>query len=203
MTVEVWTARLDEPPGAAADDLSPEDRRRAGAYLRPEVARAWIASRSALRRVLAFYIDQPPAEIGLETGANGKPRVMGDAELEFNLSHSGELALIAVSRSRPVGVDVERIAPGRDLLELAERALDRAVVEEIRETVPAERPAVFYDAWVRHEARLKCLGSGLTGAPPAGAVAIAGLDVPSGYAAAVAVAGTEVGKVRHRVLRRD
>lgn len=186
--VHVWVVPLDEV-AVVTEGLSPPERERAGSFLRPEVAERWAASRWALRRVLAGYLDQEPAEIEIVVGENGKPRLAG-GELEFNLSHSGDLALVAVSGERPVGIDVERVEPARDLLALAERTLGEEEVAQVRAAAPAERPAVFYRAWVRHEARLKCLGAGLTGPAPDEPVAVQDLDVDPGYAAAVAAAGS-------------
>jgi hypothetical protein len=120
--------------------------------------------REALRQVLARYLGQEPGGVELSVGEHGKPRLPGE-ELHFNLSHSGALALIAVCRDCEVGVDVERLRPKRE--------------------------AAFYCRWARHEARLKCLGTGL-GAPlppDPPAVTIESLDVGPGYAAAVAVKG--------------
>ncbi len=90
--------------------------------------------------------------------------VSGDAGwLRFNVSHSGALALVAVSANNDVGVDVERIADDdRDLVEIAGRVFCAPSVEALMRASVAERPAVFYRMWVRNEARTKCEGSGLT-----------------------------------------
>ncbi|HET9152822.1 MAG TPA: hypothetical protein VFN85_01750 [Solirubrobacterales bacterium] len=150
-------------------ELPPEERERAGRFLSEQAASRWVASRWALRRVLGEYLEVAPAAVGLEIADGGKPRLAGGAGPQFNLSHSQGLALVAVA-GREVGIDVERVRP--------------------------KRPATFYAAWTRHEARLKCLGSGLGVTPAAGgSVAVRSLDVAPGYAAAVAVAGSEVGKV--------
>lgn len=148
------------------------------------------AFREALRQVLARYLDQGAEKIELSVGEHGKPRLT-DEQLHFNLSHSGTLALIAVCGDREVGVDVERIEPGRDLIALAERALLPAAVEAVREAAEAERAATFYRHWACHEARLKCLGTGIGSLPPPGspAVTVETLEVDPEYAAAVAVAG--------------
>jgi 4'-phosphopantetheinyl transferase len=196
--VDLWVASLDEEHGGL-DALPPAERERAESFLRPQVRARWVASRWALRRVLSTYLDRGPAEIEIEVGENGKPRLTGGGP-EFNLSHSDELALVAVSPEAPVGVDLERIEPARDLLALAERALGEEDVARIRAVPPAERAEVFYAAWVRHEARLKCLGAGLTGPAPEAPVAVRSLDVGPAYAAAVAVAGESIGQVRRRTL---
>jgi len=157
------------------------------------------AAHSALRQVLAGYLGQPPSAIEIELGENGKPRLPG-GELQFNLSHSGGLALVAISKDRPVGVDVERVEPARDFLALAKRALNEEDFAAVRAAAAGDRSAVFYAAWVRHEARLKCLGVGLTGPTPDSPVAVQQVDAGPGYAAAVAVAGKEAPSLRLRTL---
>ncbi|HEX7278633.1 MAG TPA: hypothetical protein VF255_03315 [Solirubrobacterales bacterium] len=127
------------------------------------------ASATALRRVLAVYLDGRPESIRLERGEGGKPRLAErPPRLEFNLSHSGDLALVAVSAEHEVGVDVERVRP--------------------------RRGASFYRRWARHEAHVKCLGSGLLRARRARLepVAVGSVDVGPGYAAAVAARAGEL-----------
>jgi 4'-phosphopantetheinyl transferase len=148
-----------------------------------------------LRRVLALYLDEAIEEIALARDERGKPRLATEPErLTFNLSHSGALTLVAVSRGREVGVDVELAKPGRDLVALAERALGPEDAAAVRVAAGEERTRLFYELWTRHEARLKCLGVGLTGPPtwPSPPVAVEGLAIDRGYAAAVAVSGDPV-----------
>ncbi|HEU4461895.1 MAG TPA: hypothetical protein VFR75_04810 [Solirubrobacterales bacterium] len=124
-----------------------------------------VASQSALREILGRYLGLPGEELRFEAGEYGKPRLADpEAELAFNLSHSGALALVAVA-SREVGVDVERIRP--------------------------KRPVDFYRRWADREARVKHLGVGLTGpAPPeSDEPVLHRVDVGPGYAASVAVLG--------------
>jgi len=124
-----------------------------------------VAARWALREILSRYLGLPAGELRFETGRYGKPRLANPSgEPAFNLSHSGSLALVAVAR-REVGVDVERIR--------TKRAVD------------------FYRRWADREARVKCLGTGLTGPVPADTIepAIHRLDVGAGYAASVAFLG--------------
>ncbi len=181
-------------------ELPPVERERAQNFLRAEVGQRWASSRLALRRVLRAYTGERPERIEIDVDGNGKPRLGDERGLEFNLSHSEELALIAVSAERPVGVDVEKVKPDRDLLGLAERALEPASVEKVRAAAPGDRAAVFYEAWVRHEARLKCLGVGLSGPAPRQPAAVRGLTPGPGFAAAVAVRGVSFGRLLCRQL---
>lgn len=166
------------------------------------------ASWPVLRRVLGHYLDAEPGEGDVAVGEHGKPRLRDGGGLEFNLSHSRNLALVAVA-ARPVGIDVEAIRPRRDLAALAERFLDAEAAAAVEEAAEAEREGVFYRAWTRHEARLKCLGTGFNSAPspqstPSGEansrLAVESFEVAPGYAAAVAVLGAEVGRLDRRSL---
>ena len=154
-----------------------------------------VPSERTLRRVLALYLDEAPEEIGLTRDERGKPHLAAESgRLAFNLSHSDELTLVAVSSGREVGVDVERAKPERDLVALAERALGPEDAAAVRVAGDPERTLFFYELWTRHEARLKCLGVGLAGTPiwPSPPVAVESLPIDPGYAAAVAMTGDPV-----------
>jgi 4'-phosphopantetheinyl transferase len=131
--------------------------------LRPGARQRWTAARWALRRVLGRYLDRDPAGIELSLGERGKPMLAErGTSLRFNLSHSGDLAMIAIGEGREVGVDVQLIGP---------------------------RPARFYVEWTRREAVAKCHGVGLWAPLPDAPASVAELDAGPGYAAALAVAG--------------
>jgi len=155
------------------------------------------AARRALAEILAEYLGADAAE--LEVDGNGKPRLARQpGRLSFNLSHSGGLALIAAAAGGvEVGVDVERLRPRRDLVRLAERWLPAADAAAVAAAEEAEREAVFYAAWTRHEARVKCPGTGLAGPAPGPEIVAHQLAVDDGYAAAVAVEGSA------RIVLRD
>lgn len=122
-----------------------------------------MAARWALREVLGRYLERDPAAIELRFGERGKPMLADPgASLRFNLSHSGELALVAISEEREVGVDVQLIG---------------------------SRPAQFYAGWAEREAIAKCHGTGLWAPLPDAAVSVVELDAGPDHAAAVAVAG--------------
>jgi 4'-phosphopantetheinyl transferase len=190
--VHIWRAALDDPGRPGPAGLPSAERERAARFLRERDARRWVASRWALRQVLGEYLGIPPTAVELEVEETGKPRLRGAAGLEFSLSHSEDLALVAVA-GRPVGVDIEAIRPGRDLQAIAERVLPGADVQDLRAAAEPEQAAVFYRAWTRYEARLKCCGAGIGGPGPTTPIAVKNLDVAPGHAAAVAVAGSEAG----------
>jgi phosphopantetheinyl transferase len=145
-------------------------------------------AREALGRILAAALAEPgpPA---LAADEDGKPRLADEpGRLAFNLSHSGALALVALAPGGlDVGVDVERVKERRDLARLAARWLPAADAAAVAAVPPSEQAEVFYPAWTRHEARVKCTGAGLAGRPPGPEVTAVGLEIDAGYAAAVAV----------------
>jgi hypothetical protein len=130
------------------------------------------------------------AEVELRIGEDGKPHLaVAPERLSFNLSHSGDLALVAIAPGGvDVGVDLERLRPRRDFVRLAERWLPPADATTVAAATPGpEREATFYAAWTRHEARVKCVGSGLGGPPPDPEIIAIQLPIDAGYAAAAAV----------------
>jgi 4'-phosphopantetheinyl transferase len=169
--LHLWHARLDAGDWPKADGLPPAERARAERLLRTPARRRWVSSRWALRSVLARYLGEWPAEIELRLGERGKPLLADAAHpLRFNLSHSDELATIAVAERREVGVDVQRLGP---------------------------RPAAFYSDWTRREAIAKCHGVGLGTPLPGGPVVCLDFDLGAGFAATVAIAAERLPTLRH------
>lgn len=159
--VYLWTVELsphfDESLRHAA---TPDEHVRAARFRNPVDGERYVAAHGALRLVLAGYLECQPQAISFGKGELGKPFVEG-ADLEFNLSHSGTKALIAVARGRPVGVDVERI---RRIPE-QETILARIATEEERAAfaslAAADRDTEFFRIWTRTEALCKVTGEGL------------------------------------------
>jgi 4'-phosphopantetheinyl transferase len=199
--IHLWRADLDAAGWPRQDELPPADRARAEEFLRPKPARRWVAARWTLRLVLGRYLGEDPAAVGLAADPRGKPRLEPEGPLLFSLSHSENLALIAVSGEREVGVDVERVAPGRDLIALARTGLDPKEAEAVSEAPAERRPEVFYSAWTRREAIAKCFGEGLGGTNPPDPVEVCEIDAGDGWAAALAVAGRRLPPVRRFDLR--
>jgi 4'-phosphopantetheinyl transferase len=161
-------------------------------------------ARRALGAILAEYLGCGAAAIALCADENGKPRLAAAPKrLSFNLSHAGELALVAIAPGGiEVGVDVERLRPRRDLLRLAERRLPAADAAVIAAAAGAERERAFYAAWTRHEARVKCAGTGVFGPEPGPEVVAWQLEIDAGYAAAVALDARLAGDEEPRVTMR-
>jgi 4'-phosphopantetheinyl transferase len=196
-TVEVWQVDLRAVGSDALRLLCVAERERAMRIANPARRALWMRGRGMLRALLGGYLQCPPGGLEFVHGAHGKPaladRGLG-AGLHFNLSHSGPQALYAFTAAAPVGVDIE--LPGtreRDEVALAERAFGPDAARRLRALEAPARRREFLRMWVRHEAALKCLGSGLTGGASAAerdALWIEDLDVGAGgAAAALAVQG--------------
>lgn len=159
-------------------------------------ARRWVAVRLALRAVLGHCLGVPPARVAIVHDAAGKPRLAPGApvDLRFNLSHSGDVALLAVRTGYEVGIDVERIRDDVDTVSVAREILGEARRAEIAALAGARRREAFFRAWVRREALAKASGVGLPGPEESSAAAdfvVHDLRGPQGFAAAVASEGRD------------
>ncbi|MBI4876600.1 MAG: 4'-phosphopantetheinyl transferase superfamily protein [Acidobacteria bacterium] len=185
--VWVWRVSLGaEAPEGAGDvcALDAEERRRYEAFRFEADRRRFLLSHLALRRILG-------GGVRFERDPRGKPRLQG-GELRFNLSHSGSLALVAVSRDCEVGVDVEQVRRNVKVELVARRFFAPGEMATLQGLSEPARTEAFFRCWVRKEAYLKAAGTGLTDALreiDAGQMpgwSIADLEVPPGYVAAVA-----------------
>lgn len=163
--IHVWRVSLagDEALCAArAALLSPDERARADRFRLARDRRRSILARSALRLILADYLSAVPDALCFAYGPHGKPALSGAfAPLSFNVSHSDDLALIAVSEGGSVGVDIERIRADVEGSEIAERFFCPAERAWLQSLPRAHRPDGFFTLWTRKEAYIKARGSGL------------------------------------------
>ena len=160
--VEVWRHVLTgaEDLDALAARLSPDEAARAGRFLAEADRRRNIVARALLRRLLGRHTGTAPQNVVIETAAQGKPFLRSGPH--FSVSHSGDLIAIAVSPDHPVGIDVERIDPRRDIAALAARIMSAGELAYFRALPEPARLAAFYTAWTRKEAVAKALGDGLS-----------------------------------------
>ena len=115
-------ARVDLDGGREL--LSPDERERAARFHFEQHRRRYLIAHIALHRILSRYLQIDPAQLSFDLGSNGKPKLpaaLGSSGIEFNLSHSNEMALLAVNRIGEVGVDIEYVKPDFKFEEIAER----------------------------------------------------------------------------------
>ena len=164
--VHVWRIRLGE--GDVSDfvaDLSADECERAERFHFPSHRRDYIIAHSMLRRILGLYAQGESLANEFHIGPYGKPSLprRGRATpIEFSLAHSGELALVAVSRGSQVGIDVERWSDRIQHLELAERFFSPQECASLRTQEPQLLTQAFFAAWSRKEAYIKATGYGVS-----------------------------------------
>lgn len=147
--------------------LSDDECMRLDSYRSKAAAERYVVTRSLVRIVLGGHIGEEPRKVRVSRTDLGKP--LAD-RVHFNVSHSGDLVLVAVSDNRAVGVDVERRRPVQRVSALIERWLtpaERSELDRVRHAVGDDSEA-FLRVWSLKEARLKALGVGISGAARAG-----------------------------------
>jgi 4'-phosphopantetheinyl transferase len=216
--VHVWRVRVDGPRQIVEKlraVLTADEHEKAGRFHFDIDRRRFVTGRGVLRTLLAQCLDTTPAKLRFATSAFGKPHLVGefvDAPLRFNLSHSGEIVLIACALRRALGVDVEHMRPDIEALRIAERFFSEAERRALATLAPDRQRDAFYACWTRKEAYIKATGDGLSlprdqfdvtllPGEPARLVAtrpdaaearrwtLTALDVGEGYEAALAVEG--------------
>ena len=222
---DVWSVSLLQPPhqlAALESLLSVQERERAAAFLLPLPRRQFIVARGALRTLLGRTLGTSPSAVRFALNAHGKPALDPACELRFNVSHAGDLALIAVASGLDVGVDVEVHRRIDDLASLAASILCPPDLDQWRADASQQGAAAFYRIWTCKEAVAKAIGCGLAmdfralriSLAPGRAAALASLEpawgragawslreleTESGYSAAVAASTPDL-KVTQRTL---
>jgi 4'-phosphopantetheinyl transferase len=185
-SVHVWrvdTGRAAAELGGAKGMqplLTPDERARAMRMRDLGLRLSWMATHTTLRTLLGRYLDADPAGLRLAAGEHGKPALAAEPRdgslgvgpernaagstdanpLSFNISHSGELALFAFTRIGSVGVDVEIARPATDHVAVAARVFGAHEARRLARLDAQRREREFLRLWTRHEAALKCRGTG-------------------------------------------
>jgi len=190
--VHLWRAPLTPTPELGAT-LSPGEWIRAERFHFARDRERFIAGRGLLRTVLAEYLDMDPRDLRFQTGAHGKPALENSGSaLRFNLSHSDDLMLLAVTHAREIGVDLEFMRHDVPFESLADHYFDPEDAWDLRLLPTAQRAWKFYDVWTCTEARLKAHGVGLANGfqvVEPDRWSLLKLTPSAGYAAALAVEG--------------
>jgi 4'-phosphopantetheinyl transferase len=216
--VDIWRADLtlsDNTLELLVATLSDDENQRAARFHFQEDRNRFIAAHGCLRDILARYLHCEPGKMIFSVGPYGKPglsEIPFGSGLEFNLTHSGNYALVAVTWERKLGVDLECIRPGLSHDELAKRYFSLDEVSELMALSSEQREVAFFNCWTRKEAYIKAVGLGLSlpldsfdvslnpnepavlraTRPDAQEVtrwSLLSLEVDSGFASAVAVEG--------------
>lgn len=166
--IHLWQTDLDEPAtngGISFHTLSSSEQKRARRFVFEEHHRRYLAARAWLRSVLGVYLNLSPHKVPLSANAHGKPCITAEANHagpQFNLSHCGSLALLAVTAGREVGVDLQDVLQDTTWPAIAGRFCTPDEWEHVQALPPAMRAPAFAEIWTRKEAAGKAAGEGLT-----------------------------------------
>lgn len=165
--VHVWRVMLDQPEQRAQrlfSMLGQEEKERAGRFHFQKDRDHFVVAHGLVRTILAIYLGLEPGDLRFRRASYGKPYLAEKtrADLRFNLSHSHGLALLAVSRQREIGVDVEWIRPDVAEKKIAERFFSPREVATLRSLPAKQQPEAFFNCWTRKEAYIKARGQGLS-----------------------------------------
>jgi 4'-phosphopantetheinyl transferase len=165
--IHVWRLALDLPAewlSRLRESLAPDERARAARFLFEVHRGRFLAARAFLRAVLARYLGCESVAVDFAYGPHGKPSLAGAAGalgLRFNLSHSADRALLAITRGPDLGIDLEQVRALTDFEQLARRFFAPREVAALAEVPLSERERAFFTCWTRKEAYLKACGDGL------------------------------------------
>jgi 4'-phosphopantetheinyl transferase len=166
--VHVRIASLDCPQSDTKylDNILAEDEiNRANRFHFKKDRERFVAGRGLLRMILSSYVGMPANEIIFTYGCHGKPglrRHDGRPAIEFNLAHSAGTAIYAITRDRPVGIDIELVDHEFPIESVAERFFSKVEVAAFRSLPRDMQRIAFFKCWTRKEAFIKALGDGLS-----------------------------------------
>ena len=205
--VDVWIAARGNTR-AMTSLLSEDERARAAEFRNLRAGESFVTAYAMLRSLLAARMGTRPERVAIERAPchrcgelHGKPFLADDPSVTFNISHSGNLAVVAIGSERELGIDVEDLSKSRDITRLAARTLSPS--ERQAFDASGEDASCFLRLWTRKEALLKATGAGITrrlsgvSVPPAdeivefdGEWTLIDLELPSSYVGTLAVEGT-------------
>jgi 4'-phosphopantetheinyl transferase len=215
----VWLVATDQPDAVVArlaDLLDPAETERARGFEGAADRRRYTVAHGAVRAILADELGVAPDAVRWRYGRHGKPALVDAGGLEVNLSHSGELAALAVSPGRAVGIDLQWMSGTLDALRMSARFFTAEEASYVAAARADRRMARFVRLWTRKEACVKAAGGRLSQGlrlpvPGPGAVLVhrpgsglpgpflvRDLPAPPGYGAAVALVGADPYAVSRR-----
>lgn len=192
--VHLWRARLESHPSLACH-LSVEEWMRAGQFVSDLDRTRYLASRGLLRAIIARYTLTSPSSLKFTRNSLGKIALTDLAtSLQFSLSYSADLLLLAVTYVRGIGVQLEVVEPNLPFEVLADHYFEPEEAWELRNLSPSGRAWKFYDTWTTIEAQIIAKENLPDGSFPeknADRWSILKFTPAPGYAAALALEGTD------------
>jgi 4'-phosphopantetheinyl transferase len=163
--VHVWAVDICTDSKGLIDigTLSPDERARAKTMESSHTKNQFLHGRTVLRSLLGLYLGVAPHEIVFRYNQNGKPTMSKTMDnIHFNLAHSAGLALIAISRRKFLGVDIEALQGLSDLRDIATRFFSKREITSLERCLPEHRLQLFFRYWTGKEACIKACGKRVT-----------------------------------------
>jgi 4'-phosphopantetheinyl transferase len=164
--IHVWRLSIATVQSVALLPLLAEDEcDRAARFVFEKDRHQFVAVRGWLRRLCGDYVHEAPEAIRFSYGPAGKPALVGNGtgiDLRFNVSHSGDVALLAFSLGREIGVDIEYIDDRIDILDLSRSCFSDEEQQSLQASAADRHLEMFFRYWTSKEAYIKALGDGLS-----------------------------------------
>lgn len=166
--VDIWQIPLDvdyKSIQRAREVLAEDELVRASRFHFERDSRRFIVAHGTMRKILANYLQTEPPQLIFDSGERGKPEIRrsrNQLNLKFNLSHSGDLALLAVTSGASVGVDIETVNSAVATEEIAYICFSADEVKELLTLPKQQRVEAFFCCWTRKEAYIKAKGDGFS-----------------------------------------
>lgn len=159
--IDLWQFSLLEEPQGVLQLLNEDERARAARFYFNHHKRRFATARATMRIILARYLNTAPERLEFIYNPQGKPEVINSQKLQFNISHSGDLAILAVGKGYPMGVDIEYYS-ARPYEGIAKNSFSYQEIAELQKVPHALKPALFFHIWAQKEAFIKATGLGLS-----------------------------------------
>lgn len=159
--IDLWQFSLEHEISNARQLLNADEQARADRFYFSRHQRRFSTARATMRIILARYLNTAPERLEFTYNAYGKPEVINSQKLHCNISHSGDLALLAVGKGYPMGVDIENYS-ARPYEGIANSLFSDQELKEFQKVPLALKPAVFFHVWAQKEAFIKACGLGLS-----------------------------------------
>jgi 4'-phosphopantetheinyl transferase len=161
--IHVWRATLGRSKKELAElsgMLNPQEKERADKFIAKNAKNNFIVARGILRNLLANYLSTEPQKLSFQQNQYGKIRIEA-SELQFNISHSCDLALFAFTLKHPIGVDIEFIRDDFDFIPIAQRFFSAKENLDLLALPTDQQLQAFFNCWSRKEAFIKAVGTGV------------------------------------------
>lgn len=160
--IDIYFFTLNEKtPENLNQILSDEETKRANRFHFKHHQEHFKRARIILRLILSKYLKQAPEDLVFSYGKHGKPYLAEYPTLEFNLSHSGTYALLAVGKTHPLGIDIERFSE-RPYTGIGQHVFSNTENAQLQALPRALKPLMFFNTWAQKEAFIKLIGLGLS-----------------------------------------